>query len=168
MSSEDFMSLLPHLLLTAGALVVMIVVAFRRVHRPVYVLTCLTFVVALYFLINYDAYPHRVGTLFVVDGFGIFNMALILLAALAVMLMSYAYFEHREERTGEYYIVIILVTLGACILVISGHFISLFLELEILSVSLYGMISYLRKRERSDEAGIKYLILAAFSSAFPV
>lgn len=166
MSSEDFMSLLPHLLLTAGALVVMIVVAFRRVHRPVYVLTCLTFVVALYFLINYDTYPHRVGTLFVVDGFGIFNMALILLAALAVVLMSYAYFEHREERTGEYYILIILATLGACILVISGHFISLFLGLEILSVSLYGMIAYLRKRERSDEAGIKYLILAAFSSAF--
>jgi NADH-quinone oxidoreductase subunit N len=52
------------------------------------------------------------------------------------------------------------------VLVISKHFISLFLGLEILSVSLYSMIAYLRKRERSDEAGIKYLILAAFSSAF--
>src|SRR5690606_24061948 len=38
--------------------------------------------------------------------------------------------------------------------------------LEILSVSLYSMIAYLRSRERSDEAGIKYLIMAAFSSAF--
>lgn len=166
MSSEDFISLLPHFALTAGALAVMLVVAFRRVHRPVYILTCITLVVALYFLINYDAHPHHVGDLFVVDGFGIFNTALILLAALAVVLMSYAYFELREERTGEYYILVILATLGACILVISKHFISLFLGLEILSVSLYGMIAYLRKRERSDEAGIKYLILAAFSSAF--
>jgi NADH-quinone oxidoreductase subunit N len=55
---------------------------------------------------------------------------------------------------------------GAVVLVISKHFISLFLGLEILSVSLYSMIAYLRKRERSDEAGLKYLILAAFSSAF--
>src|SRR5260221_2852207 len=51
-------------------------------------------------------------------------------------------------------------------LVISKHFVSLFLGLEILSISLYSMIAYLRKRPRSDEAGIKYLILAAFSSAF--
>ncbi|MDX5437490.1 MAG: NADH-quinone oxidoreductase subunit N, partial [Pontibacter sp.] len=38
--------------------------------------------------------------------------------------------------------------------------------LEVLSVSLYGLVAYLRTRERSDEAGIKYLILAAMSSAF--
>ncbi|MDH4298628.1 MAG: NADH-quinone oxidoreductase subunit N, partial [Cyclobacteriaceae bacterium] len=89
-----------------------------------------------------------------------------LLSALAVSMISYAYFEQREERKEEYYILLILATLGAVVLVISKHFISLFLGLEILSVSLYAMITYLRKRERSDEAGIKYLILAAFSSAF--
>ena len=81
-------------------------------------------------------------------------------------MISYAYFEQREERREEYYILLILATLGAVVLVISKHFVSLFLGLEILSVSLYSMIAYLRKRERSDEAGIKYLILAAFSSAF--
>lgn len=166
MSTEDFISLLPHLTLTAGSLAVMIAVAIRRVHKPVYIVSCITFVVALYFLINFDAHPHHVGILFVVDGFGIFNTGLILMAALAVVLMSYSYFELREERTGEYYILMILATLGACILAISKHFVSLFLGLEILSVSLYGMIAYLRRRERSDEAGIKYLILAAFSSAF--
>src|SRR4030095_5670313 len=89
-----------------------------------------------------------------------------LLTALAVTMISYAYFEQREERKEEYYILLILATLGSVVLVISKHFVSLFLGLEILSVSLYSMIAYLRKRERSDEAGIKYLILAAFSSAF--
>jgi NADH-quinone oxidoreductase subunit N len=52
------------------------------------------------------------------------------------------------------------------VLVVSRHFMSLFLGLEILSISLYGLIAYLRARERSDEAGIKYLMLAALSSAF--
>jgi NADH-quinone oxidoreductase subunit N len=165
-SGSDFMSLLPQLALVAGSLTVMAAVAIRRAHRPVYIVSCITFIVAFYFLINYDFYPYKVEPLFVIDGFGIFNTGLILLSALAVVMMSYAYFEQREERTGEYYILIILATLGASVLVISKHFVSLFLGLEILSVSLYGMIAYLRKREKSDEAGIKYLILAAFSSAF--
>lgn len=85
---------------------------------------------------------------------------------MALTMLSYSYFEQREERKEEYYILLILATLGTCTLVISKHFISLFLGLEILSVSLYTMIAYLRKRERSDEGGIKYLIIAAFSSAF--
>jgi len=91
---------------------------------------------------------------------------LILITALALTMLSYAYFEQREERKEEYYILLILATLGAGTLVVSKHFVSFFLGLEILSVSLYSMIAYLRKRERSDEAGIKYLVMAAFSSAF--
>src|SRR5258706_550546 len=104
--------------------------------------------------------------LFIIDGFGVFNTGLILLTSLAATMVSYAYFEQREERKEEYYILLILATLGAAVLVISKHFVSLFLGLEILSVSLYSMIAYLRTRPRSDEAGIKYLIMAAFSSAF--
>lgn len=104
--------------------------------------------------------------IFVFDGFGKFNFGLILITAFALTMLSYAYFEQREERKEEYYILLILATPGATTLAISKHFISLFLGLEILSVSLYSMIAYLRKRERSNEGGIKYLIIAAFSSAF--
>ncbi|HEY8512245.1 MAG TPA: NADH-quinone oxidoreductase subunit N [Cyclobacteriaceae bacterium] len=166
MSRADLISLLPHLILALGAVLVMMVIAVRRNHFVIYVLTCLTLIIALYFLPETASLPHEVGVLFVVDGLGVFSTMLIMLAALAVTIMSYAYFETHEERTGEYYMLFILATFGASIMVISGHFVSFFLGLEILSVSLYGMIAYLRKRERSDEAGIKYLILAAFSSAF--
>jgi NADH-quinone oxidoreductase subunit N len=81
-------------------------------------------------------------------------------------MISYAYFEQREERKEEYYILLVLGAMGALILAISKHFASLFLGLEILSVTLYSMVAYLRKRPRSDEAGIKYLMVSAFSSAF--
>ncbi|MEJ7679752.1 MAG: proton-conducting transporter membrane subunit [Segetibacter sp.] len=59
-----------------------------------------------------------------------------------------------------------LSTLGAATLTISRHFISFFIGLEILSVSLYALIAYLRTRNNAVEAGIKYLVLAALSSAF--
>jgi len=166
MTKIDFLNLLPGLVMAAGSLVIMISIAIKRNHRLIYIISSLTLIVSFYFLMNQTKQTHFLEPLFIIDGFGLFTTGLIQLTSLAIVMISFAYFEQREERTGEYYILLILATFGASILVISKHFISLFLGLEILSVALYGMIAYLRKRERSDEAGIKYLILAAFSSAF--
>lgn len=172
MNRNDFIQLMPLLILAAASVITMLVVALKRSqvkssHKVVSVLTALSLLIAFFSILQYhNSAPYTVVPLFIIDGFGIFNIGLILLTSLAVTLLSYAYFEQREERKGEYYILLILATLGACVLIISHHFVSLFLGFEILSVSLYALIAYLRARERSDEAGIKYLILAAFSSAF--
>ncbi|WP_242929273.1 NADH-quinone oxidoreductase subunit N [Pontibacter vulgaris] len=167
MSRNDLLYLMPLLVLAGGAILNMLLVAVKRTHKIMYVLTILVHIgalLALYNIKNITAYT--VYPLFILDGLAVFNLGLILLTSLAVTLLSYAYFEQREERKEEYYILLLLATLGACVLVISRHFASFFLGLEVLSVSLYSLIAYLRTRERSDEAGIKYLILAAFSSAF--
>ncbi|MHC2991065.1 NADH-quinone oxidoreductase subunit N [Pontibacter sp. HJ8] len=167
MTLNDFQHLMPLLILTFAVLITMLVIAVGRNHKIIYVITALSFLAAfgsLFELKNVNRYT--LEPLFVIDGFGVFYIGLILLTALLISMLSYAYFEQREERKEEYYILLILATIGACVLVISKHFASLFLGLEILSVALYSLIAYLRTRERSDEAGIKYLILAAFSSAF--
>jgi NADH-quinone oxidoreductase subunit N len=167
MNKTDFLSIIPLFILTSAAILILFSSAVKRNHKVIYVITTVSLAADFTFLALYKATATWViEPLFIFDGFGTFNTGLILLTALAVTMISYAYFEQREERKEEYYILLILATLGAVVLVISKHFISLFLGLEILSVSLYSMIAYLRKRERSDEAGIKYLILAAFSSAF--
>jgi NADH-quinone oxidoreductase subunit N len=167
MSKTDFLSIIPLFILTSSAILIMFSISVKRNHKVIYVITAASLIGDFIYLVLYNARVKWViEPLFVFDGFGIFNMGLILLTAVAITMISYAYFEQREERKEEYYILLILATLGACTLVISKHFVSLFLGLEILSVSLYSMIAYLRKRERSDEAGIKYLIMAAFSSAF--
>src|SRR5688572_30149666 len=167
MSKTDFLSIVPLFILTSAAILILFSIAVKRNHKVIYVITAVSLAADFAYLAIYKATAiWLIEPLFIFDGFGTFNTGLILLTALAVTMISYAYFEQREERKEEYYILLILATLGAVVLVISKHFISLFLGLEILSVSLYSMIAYLRKRERSDEAGIKYLILAAFSSAF--
>ena len=167
MSRTDFLNVIPLFILTSSAILIMFSISVKRNHKVIYVITTLSLIADFIYLMVYNAkIKWVIEPLFVFDGFAIFNMGLILLTALAVTMISYAYFEQREERKEEYYILLILATLGACVLVISKHFVSLFLGLEILSVSLYSMIAYLRRRERSDEAGIKYLIMAAFSSAF--
>lgn len=167
MSKTDFLHIIPLFILTSAAILIMFSISVKRNHKLIYIITAAALLGDFAYLATYFKGERWViEPLFVFDGFGVFNMCLILLTAVAVTMISYAYFEQREERKEEYYILLILATLGACALVISKHFVSLFLGLEILSVSLYSMIAYLRTRERSDEAGIKYLIMAAFSSAF--
>ncbi|MBC6989014.1 NADH-quinone oxidoreductase subunit N [Hymenobacter sp. BT491] len=167
MSQNDFFHLLPLLILTLATLVIMLIIAVRRNHRIIYGVTVLAQAGAFASLFWLRSVTHYlIRPLFVIDGFALLYLGLILLTSLVISVLSYTYFEQREERKEEYYILLILSTLGACVLVISQHFVGLFLGLEILSVSLYGLIAYLRTRERSDEAGVKYLILAAFSSAF--
>src|SRR5690606_6064401 len=167
MSQTDFLSVIPLFILTSSAILIMFSISIKRNHKLIYVITAASLIGDFIYLVMYNARVNWIlEPLFIFDGFGVFNMGLILLTAVAVTMISYAYFEQREERKEEYYILLILATLGACTLVISKHFVSFFLGLEILSVSLYSMIAYLRTRPRSDEAGIKYLIMAAFSSAF--
>lgn len=167
MSKQDLISIVPLFILTSASILILFSIAIKRNHKVIYIITTLSLLADFIYLAAVDGpKTWTVEPLFIFDGFGKFNLGLILITALALTMLSYAYFEQREERKEEYYILLILATLGACTLVISKHFISLFLGLEILSISLYSMIAYLRKRERSDEGGIKYLIIAAFSSAF--
>jgi len=164
---EIILNLLPGILLVSASLIALLSIIIRRNHKLIYGVTIACLIGVFYYLLTYASNKtFSVEPLFIVDGFGTFITGLIVLSTLIVVMISYAYFEPREERKEEYYILILLATLGASMLVISKHFISLFLGLEILSVALYAMIAYLRKRAKSDEAGIKYLILAAFSSAF--
>jgi NADH-quinone oxidoreductase subunit N len=163
----SIIDVLPGIFLVTASVIAMLSIAIKRNHKLIFGVTTISLLGVFLFLIFYATnHKFNVEPLFVIDGFGTFITGLIVMSTLAIALLSYAYFEQREERKEEYYILLLLATLGAAMLVISKHFVSLFLGLEILSISLYSMVAYLRKRPQSDEAGIKYLILAAFSSAF--
>ncbi|WP_341836711.1 NADH-quinone oxidoreductase subunit N [Chitinophaga pollutisoli] len=167
MTTNDLMALLPVLILGGASVIAMLLVAVRRNHRVMHAFTVTVFIVALLALFREPGtMPYVIAPLFVVDKFADFNTGLILAAGLSVLLLSFNYFEQREERKEEYYILLLLATVGGLVLLMSRHFVSLFLGLETMSISLYGLIAYLRARERSDEAGVKYLLLAALSSAF--
>jgi NADH-quinone oxidoreductase subunit N len=167
MTPSDFQSLMPLILLAGGTIVVMLLVAIRRSHFITFSFTLLTLIASLASLSYSSALgTHEMVPLFTVDSFGLFYMGLVILATLVVTLLSYSYLDQQEDNREEYYMLLLLAALGAGVLVVSSHFISLFMGLETLTVSLYAMIAYLRHRERALEAGVKYLIMAAFSSAF--
>ena len=112
------------------------------------------------------ATPHGGTALLTLDGYARFYTGLILAATAAVTLLSVGYLEQIADQRDEYYVLLLLAALGSLVLVAATHFVSFFLGLELLSVSLYALIAYSRTREESIEAGIKYLVLAATSAAF--
>lgn len=167
MSESDFIALGPLVILASSSVLIMLLIAMRFNHLVIQITSLILFAISFISLFFAGAViPMFIEPLFLVDGFGLFVTGLIILSALTVNVISYFYFEKKEEGPKEYYVLLFLCTLGACVLALSKHFISLFLGLEILTVGLYSLIAYLRSRRTAIEAGIKYLVLAAFSSAF--
>lgn len=167
MTEHQFYALLPFMVLAAASIVVTLLIAFRQSHTVIqvagFLMMCMV-LGAMWFARN--ILPVDVLPLFRVDGYAAIFTGLIVFSVLVIGLLSFIYFEEREENPKEYYILLFLATLGAAILTISRHFISFFLGLELLSVSLYALIAYLRTRNNAVEAGMKYLLLAAITSAF--
>ena len=89
-----------------------------------------------------------------------------LLAALLALWLSGEYVERTRLEAGEYHALLLTVVLGAMLMAASTDLIMLFLGLETLSIPLYVMAAFARTDLRSQEAGMKYFLLGAFSTAF--
>jgi len=164
MNSIHLISLLPLLLVAGSSVLVLLAIAVRRSHAVVFTITLAG--LAAGFCSTFFTPPNQVTQLLLMDRYAFFFMGLLIAASFFIALLSYGYLAARECNKEEFYVLLLVATLGAMVLAASIHFASLFLGIEILSISLYGLIAYLRDRPLPLEAGIKYLILAGSSSAF--
>jgi NADH-quinone oxidoreductase subunit N len=147
---------------------VMLGIAIKRDHRATVIRALAGLVATLVFAAVVSA-KHgavQVTSLLMVDSFALWYLGLTVLATIVVILLSFGYLEQQSVRRDEFYILLLTAALGSGVLAASTHFASFFLGLELLSVSLYGLISYQYERALNLEAGVKYLVLAGTSSAF--
>lgn len=165
LNSENLYLLLPLIILGATAIIAMLAIAIKRNHMATYVLSLIGTAAAFGSLFYLPTEGHKLTTLFVVDGFSSFFTGLVLVATFFIIVFSYPYFKNMKIKKGEYYILLLLASFGAIAMVISNHFVAFFLSLEVMSVSLYAMIGYLKKSPFAIEAAIKYLIMAGVSSS---
>lgn len=169
MTADQLLALLPLIALTAGSALVMLTIAFRRNHDLIFGLTIASLVATLAALgPAAGVAPQTVTTLLIIDHYAIFFIGLVCCAALAAMMPCRPYLAARSSQPEEFYILLLSSLLGAAVLVASRHFASLFLGLEMLSVSLFALIAYPRRDKRALEAAMKYLVLSGISSAFLV
>ena len=104
------------------------------------------------------------GGLFLDDPFSRFAKVVILLSAAAVLAMSAEYMERRGLLRFEYPILIALAVTGMMVMVSAGDLLSLYVGIELQSLSLYVVAALRRDSAKSTEAGLKYFVLGALSS----
>jgi NADH-quinone oxidoreductase subunit N len=168
-TAADLVTLLPLLVLTAAAVVVMLAAAFYRSHLLALVLTLLGLAATIGSLsVAAGQAGRQVTPLLLMDDYALLYIGLLAGATAAVALLSYTYLQRRGVPPEEYYVLLLTATLGGATMVASTHFATLFLGLELLSVSLYALIVYPIYREKVVEAAVKYLVLAGATSAFLV
>jgi NADH-quinone oxidoreductase subunit N len=164
-SALDFYYILPELVLTAGALVVLVAdVLLPRGSRGLVWVTLAVLVATLASLAPFTHVDVEVANgLIAVDRFALFFKILFLVAAIMTVLMSVRYLEIEGASPGEYYFLILCATLGMMIMAGGIDLITSFIGLETMAVSFYILAGYIKPNQRSNEAAVKYFLLGAFS-----
>ena len=99
-----------------------------------------------------------------VDGFALLFKAIFLLAAALAIGISTRYLDIEREQHGEYYALILFATVGMMFLGSGYDLISLYIALELMAVTFYVLVAFTKRQKPSNEAGMKYFLLGAFSS----
>ncbi|MGA2965596.1 MAG: NADH-quinone oxidoreductase subunit N [Terriglobales bacterium] len=99
-----------------------------------------------------------------VDRFAIYFWYLFLTGAAIAILMSVHYLKVEDEHHGEYYSLLLLSVVGMMCMAAGIDIVLLFIGLELMAISTYVLVGFLRRDRRSNEAALKYLLLGAFSS----
>ena len=165
-SAQDFYYILPELVLTGGALLLLAAdLLTPRAHQRVLGWCALGVVIATAVALLPFADVNAVASrgLLAIDGFAFFFKLIFLLAAAITILMSSSYLEAEHIRVGEYYFLILCATLGMMFMASGIDLIAIFIGLETMAVSFYILTGYLKPSRRSNEAAVKYFLLGAFS-----
>ncbi|MFK8046868.1 MAG: NADH-quinone oxidoreductase subunit N [Halioglobus sp.] len=166
MSPADFQALLPILILAGGATLIMLQIAIQRSIKLTSVLTVVTFLAAAVSCFwAAEVAPRMVTPLLKGDHMALLFCGVFTLAGFVTTILSVDYIEQRGDEPEEYFLLLILSTMGACVLAYSTHLVSLLLGMELLSVALYALIAYPDKSILPLEAAIKYLVLSGAASA---
>ncbi|MFZ5468690.1 MAG: NADH-quinone oxidoreductase subunit N [Myxococcota bacterium] len=168
-ASADFLPVLPAVVLSLGALVLLLTEVFlstpSRSYQPV--LAVFTSTAAGAFALagaSEPAHPVFLG-LAVHDAFGSFLTLTVCVAVGLSCLLAAGFLRHRNAERGEFYALMLFAAAGMSLLAVSAELITLFINLEVMSIATYALTAYLRRGRRPAEAGFKYFLLGAFSAA---
>ena len=158
---------LPEILLVVGAMILLMVGAFRGERSANFVswssIVLLLVAAGVVLILPADGKVLFDGA-FIVDSFSRFMKVLTLIGSASAILMSFDYMRHARLEKFEYPILILLATVGMMMMISANDLIALYLGLEVQSLALYVIAAFRTDSVRSSEAGLKYFVLGALSS----
>jgi NADH-quinone oxidoreductase subunit N len=180
--SIDWFAIAPDVAIFAAALGIVLLRSLVRHHPRVHeaslaiaiagVATSAVFTAVQWtFVQNHGAYQTlltsekpQVGMI-AVDGFSVFAETVVLIATLLALLLSSSYLKRERLEGPEYFALMLCSATGMMLMTSANDLVTIFLSLEILSIALYVLAAFDRRRTTSQEAGLKYFLLGSFSSA---
>jgi NADH-quinone oxidoreductase subunit N len=166
-SGYQLLPVMPEMVLALGAMVLLMLGAFRGQGTTALVTTlavCLLIVTGVLELTLPAGKLVTFGGSFIVDDFARFLKIVALIGSVATLLLSVEFLSDPSGRIFEYSILVLLSTLGMMVLISAGDLIVLYLGLELMSLALYVVAASNRDNVKSTEAGLKYFVLGALSS----
>ena len=164
---SEILALWPEILLsvTACALLVFDLLT-DQARKAVLGWICLGAVVVT--LMGTLLYPPQGGSIFagmfLADGYSAFFKVLFLTATALTVLISLQYLDDEGINRGEYYALLLFATVGMMFMAGGGDFISIYLGLELMSLSTYVLVGFIRRDGASTEGAVKYFLMGAFTS----
>jgi len=171
MTQLDFSTVLPYTILTVWACVLLLVDLFIPKGRKgiTAFLSALGLAVTLSFtLMQIGREQTGFHNMVTLDGFSTFVNALLLVSGLLGVALAYGYVKRMGIERGEYYTLLLFSVTGMMLMAQASDLIIVFLALELLSIPLYVLAAFARPKVESEEAGMKYFLLGAFSTGFVV
>ncbi len=171
-TSLDLQGILPLWIISFGVLALLLLEAVGKEagRRSAPLLTgtfLLASIASVFHILSQRPLP---GLLFqgcvVVDLYSTTLMGICLVSGFLCLLFSVSYLERERAVTGEYYVLLLLAVSGMIVLTVSADFLTLFVGIELMSLSSYVLAGYLRNRARAIEAAMKYFLSGVFSSGF--
>jgi proton-translocating NADH-quinone oxidoreductase chain N len=167
---------LPELLLIASIIAIPALYIATENNKSFSICANLSLLISLIVLVTFWFYPDNLSldkdsdSYFIYDHFKVDDFSQIfkiifVLTALAVSLISSSYLKEDEPHQAEYYLLILSSTLGMLLVASATDFLTLFLGIEISAFSSYALVAFRKTDDKSTEAGAKYLLIGAFSSA---
>lgn len=162
----EFALIIPELIVLGGALLLLILGAFRgaRATGGITLLSMGVMLAAAYYACPNGVNATGFSDLIAVDNFTQFVKVMILVASTLVLGMSFDWLAIGPHKKFEYPILVLLSTAGLMVLVSANDLLTLYLGLELSSLSLYVLATFDRDNAVSSEAGIKYFVLGALAS----
>ena len=167
---EDYIRILPELILSIFGIVIMILDPLVDEEKSQKTLGLIGFIGTLAGLASTWFMARSPGLAFSntirVDGFSVFFNYLVIAIAAVVILSSFEYMAVQKIRAGEYYALILFSAVGMSVMSSAVELVLIFIGLEISSISTYILAGFRRNEASSAESSLKYFLLGSFATAF--
>src|SRR3990172_6122475 len=172
MTNTDLITILPVLILSAWACLLMLVDLFIPATRKKWTawLALAGLLAGALGLLSWPpvGYLPGFGGMVIADGFALFLDVVFLLSGALAVLLALNYLPRTGIERGEFYILLLFALAGMMLMAQAADLIVVFLALELLSIPLYILSGFARPRLSSEESAMKYFLLGAFASGFLV